>query len=49
MNFIKKNQIINFLIASTIPFLILGPFFPDLIVSISTLIFLFYAVKKKDF
>ena len=49
MNFIKKNQIFNFLITSIIPFLIWGPFFPDLIVSTSALIFLFYAIKKKDF
>ena len=49
MNHSLKNPIINFLIASIIPFLIWGPFFPDLIVSISALIFLFYTVKKKIF
>jgi O-antigen ligase len=32
-----------------IPFLIWGPFFPDLIVSLSALIFLVYAVRKKNF
>jgi O-antigen ligase len=37
------------LIISLIPFLIWGPFFPDLIVSLSALIFLFYVVRKKDF
>ena len=47
--FNKKNQIINFTLASIIPFLILGPFFPDLIVSISALFFLFYVFKNKEF
>ena len=49
MNLLKKNQIIPLLLASIIPFLIWGPFFPDLIVSLSSLIFLFYVIKKKDF
>mgnify|MGYP006087174673 CR=1 FL=1 len=40
---------INLLIASIIPFFIWGPFFPDLIVSISTLLFLFYVFKNKEF
>ena len=40
---------INLLIASIIPFLIWGPFFPDLIVSILTLFFLFYVFKNKEF
>ena len=40
---------INLIIASIIPFLIWGPFFPDLIVSISTLFFLYYIIKNKDF
>ena len=47
--FNKKNQIINFTLASIIPFLILGPFFPDLIVSISALFFLFYSFSNNDF
>ena len=38
-----------FIISLTIPFLIWGPFFPDLIVSLSALIFLFYVIKKKIF
>ena len=47
-------RIINLLnvkifISSIIPFLILGPFFPDLIVSLSALIFLFYAIRNKKF
>ena len=49
MNFLKKKQITNFLLASIVPFLIWGPFFPDLIVSLSSLIFLFYVLKKNDF
>jgi len=39
---------INLIIASIIPFLIWGPFFPDLIVSLSSLIFLFYVIKNKN-
>ena len=37
------------LISSIIPFLIWGPFFPDLIVTIFTLFFLYYVFKNKDF
>ena len=37
------------LISSIIPFLIWGPFFPDLIVSISTLFFSYYVFKNKKF
>ena len=51
MNNLKHLNIfsINLLITSIIPFLIWGPFFPDLIVSISTLFFLFYVFKNKEF
>ena len=38
-----------FIISLTIPFLIWGPFFPDLIISLSALAFLVYVVKKKEF
>ena len=38
-----------FIISLTIPFLIWGPFFPDLIVSLSALVFLVYVVRKKNF
>ena len=38
-----------FIISLTIPFLIWGPFFPDLIVSLSALMFLVYVVRKKKF
>ena len=38
-----------FIICLIIPFLILGSFFPDLIVSLSALIFLIYVVIKKNF
>jgi O-antigen ligase len=38
-----------FIISLIIPFLIWGPFFPDLIVSLSALVFLVYVVKKKEF
>jgi O-antigen ligase len=38
-----------FIISLIIPFLIWGPFFPDLIVSLSALIFLVYVIRKKVF
>ena len=41
--------LVNLIIASTIPLLIWGPFFPDLIVSISALFFLFNVFKNKEF
>jgi O-antigen ligase len=47
MYFFKRNQIINLTFASIVPFLIWGPFFPDLIVSISALYFLLYVFKNK--
>jgi len=49
MNNLKysNSALINLIVASIIPFLIWGPFFPDLIVSISTLFFLFYIFKNK--
>ena len=43
------TNLINLVIASIIPFLIWGPFFPDLIVSVSALFFLFYVFKNKEF
>ena len=59
MNNLKysNSQLINLLVVSIIPFLIWGPFFPDLIVSVSALLFLchlfinnnFYYFKKKPF
>jgi hypothetical protein len=49
MRLLKKFKIINILISSIIPFLIWGPFFPDLIVSLSSLVFLFYVIKNKNF
>ena len=45
----SNTVLINLIIVSIIPFLIWGPFFPDLIVSISTLFFLYYVFKNKDF
>ena len=48
MNYLKKMNI-NFLIALIIPFLIWGPFFPDLVISLSSLLFLIYLFKKKKF
>ena len=39
----------NIVIVTIIPFLILGPFFPDLIVSISALFFLYYLLKNNNF
>ena len=51
MNNLKNSNIvlINLIIVSIIPFLIWGPFFPDLIVSASALFFLYYVIKKKFF
>ena len=51
MNNLKYSNttLINFIMASIIPFLIWGPFFPDLIVSVSALFFLYYVVKNKNF
>lgn len=49
-NFKYSNKFLtNFVVSSIIPFLILGPFFPDLIVSISAIFFLYYAFKNNDF
>jgi len=49
-NFKNLNKnLINLIIVSVIPFLIWGPFFPDLIASISALFFLFYVIKNKEF
>ena len=45
----SNSFLINLTMASIIPFLIWGPFFPDLILSISALFFLFYVIKNKEF
>ena len=49
MSYFKKNQTINLILVLILPLLIWGPFFPDLIVSISSLIFLIFVFKKKLF
>jgi hypothetical protein len=51
MNYFKYSNsiLINLIITSIIPFLIWGPFVPDLIVSVSALFFLFYVFKKNNF
>jgi len=51
MNNLKysNTNLINLIIVSIIPFLIWGPFLPDLIVSLSALFFLFYVFKNKEF
>ena len=50
MNLKYSNLVlINLIIVSIIPFLIWGPFFPDLIVSISALFFLYYSLKNNNF
>ena len=41
--------LINIIVASIIPFLILGPFFPDLIVSTSVIFFLYYLLRNNNF
>ena len=49
-NFKYSNFVfINLIVVSIIPFLISGPFFPDLIVSVSTLFFLYYVFKNNNF
>ena len=49
-NFKYLNSVlINLIIVSIIPFLIWGPFFPDLILSISALFFLYYVFRNKEF
>ena len=45
----SNTTLVNLLIVSIIPFLIWGPFFPDLIVSISSLFFLFYILKNNNY
>ena len=42
-------KLLNIVIVTIIPCLILGPLLPDLIVSISALFFLFYVFKNKEF
>jgi O-antigen ligase len=51
MNNLKYSNLvlIKLITASIIPFLIWGPFFPDLIVSISALFFLYYSLKNNNF
>ena len=51
MNNIKYSNsvLINLIIASIIPFLIWGPFFPDLIASVSALFFIYYLLKNNNF
>ena len=51
MNNLKYSNsvLINLIIVSIIPLLIWGPFFPDLIVSVSSLFFLYISFKNKKF
>ena len=50
IRFIKINSnYIILLISSIIPFLILGPFVPDLIISVASIIFLIYVIKNNNF
>ncbi len=42
-------QRVALIISSIIPFFIWGPFFPDLIVSVSSLVFLFLIIKEHNF
>ena len=51
MNNLKflNTKLVNLIIAMIIPFLIWGPFFPDLIVSVSALFFLYYVFKNKNY
>ena len=45
----SNTILINLIIASIIPFLIWGPFFPDLIVSLSVLFFLYLTIRDKNY
>ena len=45
----SNTVLINLITVSMVPFLIWGPFFPDLIVSVSALFFLYYLLKKNNF
>ncbi len=45
----QNTILFNLIIASIIPFLIWGPFFPDLIVSISVLFFLYLTIRDKNY
>ena len=49
LKYLKKIIIINLVVCSIIPFLIWGPFFPDLIISFSALFFLYYIIKNKKY
>ena len=49
MGSLKKIQITHLLLVSIIPFLIWGPFFPDLIVSFSALFFLYNRFDDNNF
>ena len=51
MNILKnsKTNLVNLLVSTVIPFLIWGPFFPDLIATVSALFFLYYVFKNKKF
>ncbi len=44
-----NTTIISLILSSIIPLLIWGPFFPDLIVSISVFLFLFYIFQEKNY
>jgi hypothetical protein len=49
MQNIRTYSNYSLLLSLIIPFLISGPFFPDLIVSLSSLVFLIYVFKNKFF
>ena len=40
---------VSLLVSSIVPLLIWGPFFPDLIVSLSVLFFLYLTIKDKNY
>jgi O-antigen ligase len=49
MDYLKIHSNFSFLLSLVIPLLILGPFFPDLIVSLSSLVFFIYVFRHKIF
>ena len=47
INFLTKNINVNLILSLIIPLLIWGPFFPDLIVSVSVILFIYIIFKKR--
>jgi hypothetical protein len=46
---IINSNYLHYLVLAVVPLLILGPFLPDLIISLSSIFFLIFVFKKKYF